>query len=507
METKRSNRRILLILVLLTMVVASCHQKSKEIYEPTWESLKQHRVPGWFLDAKFGIFIHWGVYAVPAYHEWYIVYYSPKSQFGRNLGGPPYTAEQGDFSDSVFQANIRKDANEYHKRNFGAGFDYDDFIPMFRAEKFEPEEWATLFKKAGARYVVLTAKHGEEFAMWPTKYTPRNSMDMGPRRDIAGDLARAVREEDMKMGFYHNTTYSFYDERFPNKEWVEYMNNSIKELIDLYHPDILWGDVVISPARNEQGEPLGAEHFNSLELLAYFYNNSPDPSQVLANDRFGLVKSVRTNSRKDISNSVWSFLSERWNIQIEGALLGDYQTPERRRVDQIFDFPWETCDALDPTSWGYNKNLPDEEYMSTDQLVDYLVDIVSKNGNLLINVGPRADGTIPEVQQEKLLGIGEWLEINGEAIYGTRPWQRFGEDDIRFTTKGENLLYAISLEWPGESLTIHSLKGWNESEIMSVSLLGNEKVVDWELSENGLVIYCPVDRPCDYAYSFKIEHK
>ena len=123
-------------------------------------------------------------------------------------------------------------------------------------------------------------------------------------------------------------------------------------------------------------------------------------------------------------------------------------------MDEIFDFPWECCDALDPTSWGYNKNLPDEKYMSTDQLVDHLVDIVSKNGNLLINVGPRADGTIPEAQQERLLGIGKWLEINGEAIYGTRYWEKFGEDNIRFTRKGDNILYAISLVWPGETLTI-----------------------------------------------------
>jgi len=305
-----------------------------------------------------------------------------------------------------------------------------------------------IVQKSGARYVVLDAKHGEEFAMWPSQYTPRNSMDMGPRRD----LTRAVRAVDLKMGFYHNTTYSFYDERFPNNEWVEYMNNSIKELVDLYHPDILWGDVVFSPVKTDQGEPLGAKHFNSFDLLAYFYNHSPDPSQVVANDRFGLVKSIRNDSIKSISNSVWKDLADSWQMKAEGAWLGDSQTLERRNVNTIFEFPRETCDALDPYSWGYRKHLPEEDYMSTNQLVDYLVDIVSKNGNLLINIGPRADGTIPEAQQERLLGIGEWLEINGEAIYGTRYREQFREGDIRFTKKGDDVLYVISLVWPGETL-------------------------------------------------------
>ena len=223
---------LLIILIAGILLGYSCREQKKEIYEPTSESLDKHKAPQWFTDAKFGIFIHWGVYAVPAYHEWYLVFYSPKARFGKNLGGPPYTAAQGDLSDSLFNANIRKDANEYHIKNFGVDFDYDEFIPMFKAEKYDPESWAKLFKQAGARYVVITAKHGEEFAMWPSKFTPRNAMDMGPHRDLAGDLVKAVRAEDLKMGFYHNTTYSFWDERFPNKEWVEYMNNSIKELVD-----------------------------------------------------------------------------------------------------------------------------------------------------------------------------------------------------------------------------------------------------------------------------------
>ena len=275
----------------------------------------------------------------------------------------------------------------------------------------------------------------------------------------------------------------------------------------MYQPDILWGDVLFSPERNEQGEALGAKYFNTLELLAYFCNNSPDPSQVVANDRFDMVKAINPDSKKALSNSIYRHEYARWKLGDNLALLGDFQTPERRKVDEIFDFPWECCDALDPTSWGYNKNLPDDKYMSTDQLVDHLVDIVSKNGNLLINVGPRADGTIPEAQQERLTGIGKWLEINGEAIYGTRYWDKFGEENVRFTSKGDNILYAISLDWPIEKLTIKSLKDWDKSRIKSIHLLGVKEQLQWELSDEGLIINCPVQKPCDYAFAFKIKHK
>ena len=495
-----------IILITVILLGYSCREQKKEVYEPTWESLDKHKAPQWFTDAKFGIFIHWGVYAVPAYHEWYLVFYSPKARYGKNLGGPPYTAAQGDLSDSLFNANIRKDANEYHRTNFGVDFDYDEFIPMFKAENYDPESWAKLFKQAGARYVVFTAKHGEEFAMWPSKFTPRNAWDMGPHRDLAGELVKAVRARNMKMGFYHNTTYSFWDERFPNKEWVGYMNNSIKELVDMYHPDILWGDVLFSPERNEKGEDLGAEYFNTLDLLAYFYNHSPDPSQVVANDRFDLVSSVNPDSKKRISNSIYRHEADRWRFSEDLAVIGDYQTPERRKVEEIFESPWECCDALDPTSWGYNKRLPDDKYMSTDQLVDHLVDIVSKNGNLLINVGPRADGTIPEAQQERLIGIGKWLEINGEAIFETSFWEQSGEENIRFTRKGDNILYTISLDWPGEALTIKSLKDWERSKIKSVNLLGAKEPLKWELTDDGLVIHCPPEKPCEHAYVFKIKH-
>lgn len=512
---------VVLFIVALTLF-ANCNKQSVKKYEPTLESLDNHPIPQWFKDAKFGIFIHWGVYSVPAFHEWYVEYMSPKSVWGRSPEGPPYTAAQNDLPDSVFQKRIRKGANKYHREYYGVDFEYDEFIPMFKAEEYDPGAWADLFRNAGAKYVVLTAKHGDEFALWPTKYTDRNAMDMGPHRDLAGDLLNEVRARGMKMGFYHNTTYSFWDKRYPKEEWVEYMNNSIKELVDLYQPDVLWGDTPVGALRNENGKPLSARHWRSKEVIAYFYNHSENPDQVVTNERWGLDTTVSGNfSKRSVSQSLWADNAKRWNTE-NGVFLGDFQTPERRNISGIFDFPWETCDALDPTSWGYNRRTPDETYMTTNELVDYLVDIVSKGGNLLINIGPRADGTIPEVMQDRLKGIGSWLSTNGEAIYGTRPWKVYGEGptveeigswgrhdgeytfkagDVRFIRKG-NDLYIILLEWPGDEIMLNALKNIN---IEKISMLGSTENIRWRQIDGGTIVSLPSNPVSPYANVLKLE--
>jgi alpha-L-fucosidase len=502
-----------------------CKQKPEKGYKPTFESLATHPTPTWFRDAKFGIFIHWGVYSVPAFHEWYVEFMSPRSTWGKRPAGPPYTAAQGDLSDSIFKIETdgyRGEANKYQRENYGVDFEYDDFIPMFKAENFDPAAWAEIFVKSGAKYVVLTAKHGEEFALWPTKYTHRNAMEMGPHRDLAGDLLKAVRSRGLKMGFYHNTTYSFWDKRYPDREWVEYMNNSIKELVDLYQPDILWGDVVISPSFDENGKPWSADHWNSKEIIAYFYNHSKNPDEVVTNDRWGLDTCTSAlSSKRSLSHSLWAQYAKEWKAE-NGTLLGDFQTPERRNITRIYDMPWETCDALDPTSWGYNRRTPDEKYMTANELVDYLADIVSKGGNLLINIGPKADGTIAEAMQERLRETGAWLSVNGEAIYGTRPWSVYGEGptkeefgswdnpdgkyqfksgDIRFTSKG-NVLYAILLEWPGNEITLSSLKG---IKIKKISMLGSDEKIRWQQLDEGLSISLPSNPVSPYANTLRLE--
>ncbi len=443
-------------------------------YQPTTESLRKHKAPQWYEDAKFGIFIHWGPYAVPAYHEWYVEFISPKAQYGFLYGGPPYMASRDNLPEELFRAGVREEAYRYHLQNWGPNFAYDDFIPMFKAEKFDPEAWAQLFKEAGARYVVMTAKHGDEFAMWPSRLTKRNAMDMGPRRDLAGDLLKAVRKAGLKMGFYHNTTYTFWDVRYPGRDWVQYMNDSIKELVDLYKPDILWGDVKVGPVRDWRGNPLPADYWNSKQVLAYFYNHSPNPDEVVANDR--------------------------WGLDTDGKILGDFETPERTRLNRIRWEKWETCDSLDPTSWGYNRRLQPWLYMTPNELVDYLVDVVSKNGNLLINIGPTADGQIPEIMQQTLRAVGEWLRTNGEAIYGTRPWDTFRDGDVRFTRQG-NTLYAIALEWPSEPLRLTSLAG---KPVLSVELLGSSEPVKWKVEPGALVIEPPARPSSKYAHAFRI---
>jgi alpha-L-fucosidase len=411
-------------------------------YQANTQSLRKQKAPQWYEDAKFGIFVHWGVFAGPAYHEWYVEYISPKASYGFLLGVAPYTATCGKLPERLCKANVHEDAVKYHLANWGPDFAYDDFIPMFKAERFDPGAWAQLFQESRARYVVLTAKHGDDFALWPTKYTHRNAMETGPHRDLAGELLKAIRRFGLKMGFYHNTTYTFWDPRYPGTDWVDYVNNSIKELIDLYHPSTLWGDVREGPIKDEEGKPLPADYWNRKEVLAYFYNHSDDPSEVVANDR--------------------------WGLDVDGKPLGDFATPERTNINSVSKAKWEECDSLDPTSWGYSRRLPDSEYMTPNEVVHYLVDAVSKNGNLLLNPGPKADGTIPEVRQSCLRSVGEWLRVNGEAIYGSRPWDNYKEGDVRFTRKG-NVLYAIALEWLGEELRITSLAG---REVFEVEMLG-----------------------------------
>ncbi|MHC4618866.1 MAG: alpha-L-fucosidase [Planctomycetota bacterium] len=481
-----------LILVLMISGCGPDSDGSSEInlhmkYEPTWESLSKYEAPEWFKDAKFGIFIHWGVYAVPAYQsEWY-----PREMYLKN-----------------------KDTYNHHKATWGdqSKFGYKDFIPMFKAQKWDPAEWAELFKKSGATFVVPVAEHHDGFALYDSSHTRWNSVKMGPQRDVVGELGRAVRARGMRLGasthyafnwkYYthgdefdtNNPAYSAlygkpHDPKAPtSREFIEHWYARVVDIVDNYQPELLWFDFGFN---EPEFEPYRKK------IGAYYYNKGLEWDKEVV-------------------------LQYKKKAFPDGAAVLDL---ERGKLDRIRFMVWQTDTSISRKSWGYIEN---DEFKSVDSLVDDLVDIVSKNGVLLLNVGPRADGTIPDEAKEILLGIGKWLDVNGEAIYRTRPWHTYGEGptkgqtghmaerkggfsaftakDIRFTSK-ENVLYAICLDWPGGEVTIESLSTksfLSRGGIVDIRLLGSEGQRQWSRDDKGLKVELPAERPCDYAYVVKI---
>ncbi|MBK1875801.1 alpha-L-fucosidase [Pelagicoccus mobilis] len=467
-------------------------------YEADWDSIRsRYEVPEWFRDAKFGIFLHWGPYAVPAFgSEKY-----PKRMYIDGISGKS-------------QVNHYAHAEE----NYGkvGEFGYKDFIPMFKAEKFDAEEWAHLFRKAGARYVVPVAEHHDGFAMYASKHTRWNVAEMGPKKDTMRLLAEAVRSEGMKFGAssHYALNRAYYPKKnpdwdtndpeyadlywnpiekgaLPSKEFLDHWWDRTTDIIDQYEPDVLWFDF-----------GLDKPGFDSVHapILAYYYNKGLDwGKEVVFQD-------------KNMKNESFP----------EDVIVLDI---ERGRMADIRELPWQTDTAVGVKSWGY---IEDEEYKTSDYLLDELIDIVSKNGCMLLNIGPKADGTIPQEDREIMLDMGDWLALNGEAIYGTRPWKIFGEGptkvsaghhsesqnadnvaaDVRFTQKN-GVLYATSLAWAeGGSFTIESLAKGNPHDsrkIDSVFFVSGGKPVEWKQCKKGLVIEAGEHMPCEAAYVFRIK--
>ena len=476
------------------------------IYEPTLGSLRKHAVPDWYDDAKLGIFIHWGLYSVP--------------------GWAPATGEYGELIDregwaSWFARNPYAEwylnslrihgssSHKHHLETYGEGFSYDDFVPLFNEAigAWNPGEWAELFRQAGAGHVVLTTKHHDGFLLWPSR-TP-NPVKEGyvASRDLVGELAEAVRAQGMRMGLYYSGGLDWtFDERPiqdivdllttapQGMDYVEYANRHWRELIERYRPAVLWNDISY-PARAD----LKA-------LFAEYYNRHPDG---LVNDRWMQIKG--SDSRIFQTRLVRALMSRLigWVLARGTAFPAfghaDFRTPEYTSFDENTPQKWEATRGIG-YSFGYNQNEGAEHCLSVEELVRSFVDIVSKNGNLLLNVGPMADGTIPELQQERLLGLGRWMEANGEAIRGTRPWRRAeGRTsegiEVRFT-RGGNALYAILLDRPqGPRVVIESLP---VAEGSTVILLGDGRSLDWKREGEHLVIALPDGLWDSPAYAFKI---
>jgi alpha-L-fucosidase len=335
--------------------------------------LRSRPYPQWFQDAKLGIFIHWGLYSVPAYGgkesygEWYL----------RGL-------QTGDSLRTNFM-----------KKNYGEDFTYRDFAPLFKAELFDAAEWAELFKKAGAKYILLVSKHHDGYCLWPSAYSPGwNSVDVGPGRDIVRELKDAVEAEDIKFGLY----YSLAEWNHPLHRWYtdphdqigpyveKYMIPQFKELVSTYRPKVLFAD----------GEWYNsAEQWHARELIAWYYNLVGE--EAIVNNRWG-----------------------------GGSNIG-FLTPEYSAGINITDRPWAECRGLG-RSFGLNRNESLDAYMTPGELIHFFVKAVGNGGGITLNVGPKADGQIPLLQQERLVQLGHWLQVNGEAIYGSKTWSRQGEE-------------------------------------------------------------------------------
>jgi alpha-L-fucosidase len=466
---------------LLLSAVAVALSLSAQTYQPTWESIDKRPTPAWFTEAKFGIFIHWGTYAVPAYapvipgrlaySEWY---------WNSMMAGKGPNANP-----------TQKGTWEYHVKQYGADYDYKNFAPQFRAELYDPDHWADVFARSGAKYVALTSKHHEGFALWPSKEAsatwgrPWNAVEIGPKRDVLGDLTDAVRRKGLKMGYY----YSLYE--WYNPLWLtdkpryvrEHMFPQFKDLVTRYKPAIIFSD----------GEwDLPSEQWHSPELLAWLFNESPVKDDVVINDRWG--KETRHKH-------------------------GGYWTTEYTPGMAGMDHPWEESRGMG-FSYGYNRAERLEHYHTGRQLVVMLVDLVSRGGNLLLDIGPDGDGTIPVIMEQRLIEIGDFLKVNGDAIYGTRPWKTSrqwseGEQpkveynkeystaydvgkltekpapgkagiEAFFTMKGSDV-YALLPRWPGKQFVIKE----GPLQPKSVTLLGSDAQLQFRASGNGVAITMP----------------
>ena len=466
-------------------------------FRADWDSLSQYQVPDWYRDAKFGIFIHWGVYSVPAYgSEWY-----PRQ---------------------MYRAGSKENAHQVATYGPLTKFGYKDFIPMFKAEHYDPQVWAQLFKDAGAQYVVPVFEHHDGFQMYDSGLSDWTAVKMGPHRDLAGDLGKAVRAEGMHFGASsHRIEHDWFmdggrslasDVNDPQyaafygpaqaqvedkqdslaDDWTyvspEYANDWLArdaEIVQKYHPDIIFFDWWI-------GQPYVRPYL--AKFAAYYYNESSKRGPV------GIITYKWVDMQKD-----------------SGVL-----DIERGQLEDIRKSVWQTDTSVSNESWGY---IEHDTFKTPEFIVHQLVDVVSKNGNLLLNIGPRSDGTIPNEVQQVLRDVGGWLKVNGEAIYGTRPWVIYGEgptkvaagsfqdtktqsytaQDFRFTTKG-NSLYAIELAWPGTETVVHSvtaaaLKG---KRIEKVTLLGSDAPVGSRLDADGLHLELPSKPAGDYGYAFQI---
>ena len=452
-------------LLLLLSVLFSSSMAAQKRYEPTWESVNSRPVPAWFTQAKFGIFIHWGLYSVPSWApvDKDLDVYSKYAEW--------YWKRLKDDTGRVGQA-----FRAYHNRTYGQKFQYADFTAGFKAELFNPAQWADLFAAAGARYVVLTSKHHEGFTLWPSKESWNwNAVDVGPHRDLLGDLTKAVKNKGLKMGYYYSL-YEWYNPLYltdVNRYVNEHMLPQMKDLVTRYRPDVFWTD-------GEWEHP--SQVWKSPQFLAWLYNESPVKDQVVVNDRWG----------KETRSKDGGFFTTEYDL-----------VNDQNNKNSKITHPWEECRGIG-SSFGYNRNESLDQYASSGSLIYLLIEKVARGGNLLLDIGPAADGTIPVVMQQRLTDMGTWLKVNGEAIYDTQSWDDAPSlPGCYFTRKGHDL-YMICTRFPEKALVIPGIKNPAKPE-----LLGFTGPISASLKKNQLTLVpppvTPASNPCSYAWVFKLE--
>ena len=468
------------IIILSVVVLGAC--TAEQQYEPTRESLARHNdAPEWFRDAKLGIYFHWGVYSVPAFgDEWY-----PCTMHGKDV-------------------DTHRPVYEHHVKTWGdpMEFEYADFVPMFKGEYFDADAWALLFKKAGAQFAGPVAEHHDGFSMWDSEVTPWNAMDMGPKRDITGELEKAIRKQDMRLittfhharnnlweptpgqwiGHYLGVKKHFpsllEDEKrailygyMPRDQFLKMWKDKLVEVIDNYQPDIIWFDTWLHEIPEK----------DRFEFAAYYFNQAQKNGQA--------VMIVRKQEDLPLEFSV-----------------NDH---EKSRESEANERVWMTDDTISTGSWCYTTNLT---IKPAKDVIHALIDTVSKNGVVLLNISPLADGMIPQDQRKVLVELGEWMRVNGEGIYSTRPWITYGEGptkeptggfgarkeflnlkysdrDIRYTaSKDGKTVYAIQMGLPEKPITLKTVRLGKQGK---VSLVGSDQPVSYEINKDGTLTIHP----------------
>lgn len=471
---------------LLVITVLQGHTQptsNRGQYAPTTESLSTHPLPGWYADGKLGIFVCWGLYSVPGWAQ------------GTKLTLEETIAKDGAitwFRNNPYAEwylnSLKLEGSstwQHHRSTYGENFSYADFIPDFDREsaKWNPEEMAELFKQVGAAYVVLVTKFHDGFLLWPSETPNPFRPDFMSKRDIVGELTKAVKARDMKMGFYYSSglDWTFNDRTIGNLQdlflavpqdsaYVRYMDNHWRELMDRYDPQVLWADI---------GSPAA---YDPKPLIADFYNKNPE----------GVV-----NNRHKMELTPTGFGS---------SVHFDFSTPEYQVLDTISLKKWETVRGIG-LSFGFNQTEDVSTFLSSDALVDMFIDIVSKNGNLLLNVGPKADGSIPPGQKERLIALGNWYQANNDAIRGTRPWKvataiGAGKERVRFTSKGDQV-FLIALDRPADGTLV--IDGVPFDSVKRITAVNSGKSVPFSWKQG--VLRLKISGPESYAYAFRIAQK